>query len=85
MNIYNFLNTLGENYRYNEELVIPIIENTPEEKELKVSGCEILPSLLVWFPLTWRNHIISTHLVEILRHVYLSMNAEKCIEKTWLI
>jgi methylthioribulose-1-phosphate dehydratase len=24
------------NYRYDEELIVPIIENTPEEKDLKV-------------------------------------------------
>ncbi len=26
----------GGNLRYNEELVVPIIENTPEEKDLEV-------------------------------------------------
>lgn len=28
---------IGVNYRYDETLVVPIIENTPEEHELKVS------------------------------------------------
>jgi len=28
---------LGVNYKYDETLVVPIIENTPEEHELKVS------------------------------------------------
>ena len=27
----------GINYTYDEELVIPIVENTPEEKDLKVN------------------------------------------------
>ncbi|XP_074638952.1 methylthioribulose-1-phosphate dehydratase-like isoform X2 [Acropora palmata] len=29
--------TTGVNYRYDEELVVPIIDNTPEERDLKVS------------------------------------------------
>lgn len=27
---------LKRNYYYNEELIVPIVENTPEEKDLKV-------------------------------------------------
>ena len=30
----------GVNYRYDEELVVPIVENTPEERDLKV--CSII-------------------------------------------
>ena len=28
----------GINYTYDEELVVPIVENTPEEKDLKVNN-----------------------------------------------
>lgn len=34
--------TTGKYYRYDEELVIPIIENTPEERDLEVSRIEIV-------------------------------------------
>ena len=34
--------TTGANYRYDEELVIPIIDNTPEEQDLKAGMVEAL-------------------------------------------
>ena len=34
--LYTDVRIVGENYRYDETLVVPIVENTPEECDLKV-------------------------------------------------
>ena len=35
--MYFVMFVTAENHRYDDELVVPIIENTPHEKDLKVS------------------------------------------------
>ena len=41
-------NIAGQYYRYDEELVVPIIENTPFEEDLKVHAFIVYSIYMYW-------------------------------------